>query len=133
MSLLSKLAKSFSTAEAAPLNEPKTINEMPVSPFRVLQVGIPFYRDEACQRQVPAAHLIILQLERDKAKVGITDEAPFAVPTSKNYQPGQLVNWYLNHKKEYEGPVWYRSPIDGKIEKAWDVNHVEFDGHVVSQ
>ncbi|MGI8784376.1 MAG: hypothetical protein ACR2L2_12085 [Acidobacteriota bacterium] len=130
MSLLDKL---FNKPPVVEDWEPKTINEMPVSPYRVLHVGIPFFRDEQCRQQVDGAHLLILQLAREQARVPITGDEPLPVPTRRNYQTGQLVNWWLNHKQEYEGPVWYHSPVTGKIEKAWNVNHVEFDGRVVTQ
>lgn len=106
---------------------PDQSDEMPVVPYRVLYTNIPFYSDPQCAKEVVGGKVIILEALDPDDELNELD----IVPTSKHYEPGQLVRWNLNNKKMWE-ESWYKNPETNQIEQAW-VIHVEFTGQVLSQ
>lgn len=115
------------TASARPPiepQEPETTSLKPTSPYRVLQVDLPFYSDPECRNQVPNARLILLISEDPVEPLKV----PEALPTTKRYRPGQIVQWGLSNKRLWE-ECWYRDPEDGRVKRAW-TRSVEFTGKV---
>lgn len=105
-------------------SEPGTTDNMPVVPHKVLYCGLPFFSNPECSREVENARICVLRpLDPDGF-----DELE-VVPTSKNYQAGQYLNWKLNKENVWE-ECYYRNPETGQIEQAWTM-HVEFVGEVI--
>lgn len=106
--------------------EPLTIEDVPLVPFKVIRTDIPFYRDSECQEAVEDARIAILQ--------ALDPEDPILeqelVPTTLSYQEGDYVTMNLDSKKLWE-TSWYKDPLTGKIEKAWEI-HVNFVGNRIS-
>ena len=97
---------------------------MPERPYRVLYSNLPFYSDSKCEQKVQGATLVILRCDDPRQSHHPIE----CMPTSKSYEPGQIVRWDLNNKKLWE-LSWYRHPETGKIERAW-AQSVEFVGKV---
>lgn len=104
---------------------PETTDEVPVVPYRVLYVELPFYMDPECTREVTDARIVVLEAQ-DPSDPPLEKDV---VPSRKRYQVGQMVTWSLNNKKSWE-EAWYRNPETGRIERAWTM-HVEFIGEVI--
>ncbi len=106
--------------------EPGVTDTMPVVPHKVIYSGIPFYTDREGKNEVADGKIVVL-LPLDPDGFQMLD----AVPSRKNYQPGQYLNWQLNKDKLWE-ECYYRNPETGQIEQAWTM-HVEFVGKVLSE
>lgn len=105
-------------------NSPPVTDVKPVTPFRVLHVGLPFYSDAACTQEAQDARLIIIQCE-DPIE---TLREPEPLPTTRTYQVGQIVQWGFNNKTLWP-ECWYRNPETGEIKRAF-TQSVEFVGKV---
>ena len=106
---------------------PGTIDRMPVVPYRVLHNEIPFYSDSECTQEVPDGKIVILEaLDPDDSY-----KEHDVLPTLKEYEIGQLVDWRLDNKHVWE-ESWYQNPETAKIERAW-ILHVGFVGNVISE
>lgn len=105
---------------------PEETDSMPVVPYRVVHADIPFYSDSECKNEVIDGTIVILE--------SLDPEDPYPemdiMPTRKQYSPGQLVNWDLNNKKQWE-ENWFKHPGTGEVEYAW-ILHVEFTGRLIS-
>ncbi len=104
---------------------PASTSQMPARPYRILHAGVPFCSDPECKLKVEGANLVVLKSEDPNQKHQVHE----CMPTRKQYQAGQLVQWDLNNKKIWQG-YWYKNPETGNIEKAW-IQAVEFIGPVV--
>jgi hypothetical protein len=113
------------TADISEGVDPGITEEMPVVPHKVLYANIPFYEDDGCTQPVTNGTLMILRpLDSD----GFDELA--VVPTEKNYEVGQYLNWQLDKEDQWEDN-YFRNPISGQVEKAWTL-HVAFVGNIVS-
>jgi hypothetical protein len=108
-------------------SEPTVVDKVPSVPFKVISTGIPFYRDRECKRAVEDAQITILQALDPEDPV-LEQEL---VPTTLTYKEGDYVTMNLDSKKLWE-ESWYRDPLTGKIEKAWEI-HVNFVGDRISE
>ncbi|MFQ5739403.1 MAG: hypothetical protein ACE5JX_10370 [Acidobacteriota bacterium] len=117
--------KDLVSGESGPGEHPGMTDVVPVVPYKVLFVDIPFYSDPECRNEVKEARIAILR-PLDPDGFDLLD----VVPTSKRYKVNQYVNWRLNNKKSWEA-CYYRDPHTGGIEKAWTL-HVEFLGEIIS-
>lgn len=107
------------------LTTPTMTNKVPLVPFKVLEVNIPFYYDEACTDRIPDATLAIIQaLDPDDAIQELD-----VVPTTKTYEKGQYVTLAFDNKKLWED-CYYHDPNGGETTKAWRI-HVNFIGEVI--
>lgn len=106
--------------------KPDVTDKIPVVPLKVLQVGIPFYRDPECTRRVPDATLMVLQALDPTDEVQEFD----IVPTTLEYEVGQYVTLGFDNKRLWED-CYYRDPETGEIRKAWAI-HVDFVGDVIN-
>ena len=118
------------TDQTIPEVPPKTsldeTDDMPVIPYRVVYVDLPFYSDRECKKTVEEATIAVLEALDPDGSYPELD----VVPTRNNYEPGQIVTWMLNNKKMWE-ESWYKNPESGQIEAAWK-SHVEFIGQLIS-
>ncbi|UCF35373.1 MAG: hypothetical protein JSU96_11000 [Acidobacteriota bacterium] len=105
--------------------EPTLTQKMPIVPFKVLHVGIPFFKDEKCTEQVPGVTLAIIQALDPDDEIQELD----IVPTRLVYSPGQYVTMALDNKELWEDS-WFRDPASGEIQKAFQI-HVKFVGEVI--
>jgi hypothetical protein len=113
--------------QKAALGAPQVVETVPLIPFKVVETDIPFYRDIECKDLVEDAHIIILQaLDPDDQ---ILEQE--LVPTTQRYKKGDYVTMNLDSKKLWEDS-WFKSPLTGKVEKAWEI-HVNFVGDLVSE
>ena len=105
---------------------PEETDNMPIVPYRVTHVGIPFYSDPECKNVVSDGTIVILEpLDPDDPYPEVD-----IMPTLKQYSPGQLVDWELNNKRQWE-ESWFRHPGTNKLEQAWTL-HMEFTGRLIS-
>ena len=105
---------------------PEKIDSMPVVPLRVVHANIPFYSDSECKNEVTDGTIVILESLDPEDLYPEMD----IMPTRKQYSPGQLVDWSLNNKKQWE-ENWFKHPETNEIEYAW-ILHVEFTGRLIS-
>ena len=105
---------------------PGEIDWMPARPYRVVHSDLPFYSDPECRIEVPGARLIVLECA-DSSQAHKPIEC---MPTLKRYRAGQLVQWDLSSKRQWE-TAWYINPDTGQKEKAWS-RSVEFMGKVAA-
>jgi hypothetical protein len=106
---------------------PGETDQMPVVPYRILYTDVPFYSDQECQNEVPDARIVVLEaLDPDDSYRELD-----IVPSRTRYEPGQLVDWNLNNRKQWE-ENWFRHPETQTIEPAWQL-HVEFTGRLISK
>ncbi|MEJ2078971.1 MAG: hypothetical protein P8020_11460 [Acidobacteriota bacterium] len=108
-----------------PSTTPSITKKVPLVPFKVLETGIPFFRDKECTQQIPDATLAIIQALDPDDEVQELD----IVPTTKTYEKGQYVTLAFDNKKLWED-CYYRDPDGGEILKAWRI-HVNFIGEVI--
>jgi len=108
-------------------SEPEVVDSVPRIPFKVIYAEIPFFRDSQCQEEVEDARIAIL-LALDPEDQIIEQDI---VPTTKEYKKGDYVTMDLDSKQLWE-ESWYKNPVTGKIEKAWEI-HVNFIGHRISE
>lgn len=104
--------------------KPQQTDVKPISPFRVLHADLPFYSDPDCQREVKNARLIILQCEDPTETI----KTPEPLPTTRQYQLGEIVQWGFDHKRIWE-ESWYQDPETGEVKQAWK-HSTEFIGKV---
>lgn len=105
---------------------PVQTDKVPLVPFKVLETGIPFYRDPECRQQVTDATLMLIQALDPDDEIQERE----LVPTTKQYRVGDYVTMLLDNKKLWED-CYYRDPHSGEIQKAWRI-HVNFIGEVIS-
>ncbi len=105
---------------------PEETEDMPIVPYRVVHAGIPFYSDPDCKNEVSDGTIVIVE--------SLDPDDPYPemdiMPTHVQYSPGQLVDWNLNNKRQWEDN-WFRHPETKNIERAWTL-HVEFTGRLIS-
>ncbi len=105
---------------------PEETDDMPVVPYRVVHAGIPFYSDPECKNEVSDGTIVIVD--------PLDPDDPYRemdiMPTLAQYSPGQLVDWNLDNKEQWEDN-WFRHPETNKIEQAWTL-HVAFTGRLIS-
>ncbi|GAB4238249.1 MAG: hypothetical protein Kow00109_12580 [Acidobacteriota bacterium] len=106
--------------------KPDVTHKVPLVPFKVLQTGIPFYRDPECTQRVPDATLMVLQALDPEDEVQEYD----IVPTTLEYKVGDYVTLGFENKRLWED-CYYRDPETGEIRKAWKI-HVDFIGDVIA-
>jgi hypothetical protein len=116
----------FSKKGTADPSIPATTEKVPLVPFKVLEVGIPFYRDQTCSDRIEDATLMVIQALDPDDEIQEFE----LVPTTKRYQPGDYVNMLLDNKKLWED-CYYRDSRSGEIQKAWRI-HVNFIGEVIA-
>ena len=105
---------------------PGEIHTLPVRPYKVIHADLTFYADPECRNAVQGARLLVLRCDDPKQKQNPVE----CVPTSKRYEPGQVVAWNIDHKKLC-GASWYENPDSGRKERAW-LQSVEFIGKIVA-
>lgn len=105
---------------------PGTTTKVPLVPFKVLETGIPFYRDQECTRRVEDATLMWIQALDPDDEIQELE----LVPTTKRYQSGTYVTMLLDNKKLWED-CYYRDTKTGEVLKAWRI-HVNFIGEVIT-
>lgn len=122
---MAALFKKKKETEVDP-SEPHVTDKLPVVPFKVLEVDIPFYRDQGCKDRVEDATLAILQALDPEDDIQELD----IVPTTKRYEKGSYVTMNLDNKKLWED-CFFLDPETGQVRKAWQI-HVNFIGSLIA-
>jgi hypothetical protein len=112
--------------ERSRLSKPKTTDNVPLVPFKVIASDIAFYLDEECSQEVKNARIVITQALDPEDQILEQD----IMPTTQQYHPGQYVNLLLDHKNIWD-ECWYKDPGTGEVLRAWKV-HVNYIGEVIS-
>jgi hypothetical protein len=96
------------------------LKSIPRETYTVLSL-VPFFSDNLATQEVQGARAVVLDASSHDG-----NRRSAAYPTTKDYEPGQVVSWEWNLKKVW-GSAWYREPQTGAIKHGWD-SAAEFVG-----